>query len=167
MAEGAAQARRKPRVPSWLTLLIVVALAVAVVFVLKGARKYGPDRYAHDAQTFTSADLQMIATNIGVVLPSGTKGLRVVYDHYSCIDPAFVAKLQVPAEDKTLARQIQGIKAQEIHVSNALSERTSWWTPVLTGTSVDKQFHTADAYARVILCQENGASILYVEWSHD
>ncbi|HTR42338.1 MAG TPA: hypothetical protein VMH87_12045 [Pseudomonadales bacterium] len=123
--------------------------------------------YERDSHSFTSRDLEMIQTNIGVAIPAGSSGLNMYYQDFHA---ALHAKIQIPPESaQTLVDQIKRIPAEDIHDIESSTNKWPWWTPTKPDVIIDKEFtRKPDGdFIHLILCKEkdDGLWILYVEWA--
>ena len=74
----------------------------------------------------------MIETNISLKLPPSTKGLKLLYDNTTCIDPSFIAKLEIPVSSKqSLINKLKKVKVMANSNSTPLSliKKVNWWNP--------------------------------------
>jgi len=126
--------------------------------------KFGDD-YELDEHTFTTEKFAFIEQRTGLTIPADSHGMNMFYEG-SQIDPAFVAKIEIPASSgESFAKQLDQIPVGEMHVSNPLSEKIPWWKPSKAATKSERQFMLNSAYVHVLLCNEDGRWILYLEWA--
>ena len=140
-------------------------LSIIFCLVLMGCGPKFGDDYELDANTFTAEKFALIEQRTGITIPADSHGINMFYEG-SQIDPAFVAKIEIPAaSQESLAKQIDQIPIGDVHVSNPLSEKTAWWKPSKAATKSERQFMLNSAYVHVLLCNEDGRWILYLEWA--
>lgn len=143
-----------------LIILVIVAtiIGAAVAF-------YHSANYTLDPSSFTTDALALVEKEIQLPLPQGSRGLNMVYKGYQ-IDPAFVAKIEIPADaEMGLKSRIERIANQEWHAIGSLSEKVSWWKPAKNETTIERNYTVKSSLAQVILCHEGSQVVLYVEWS--
>ncbi len=81
------------------------------------------------------------------------------------IDPSYVAKIEIPNQDyEVVKKQIEQIPDQKVSITGSLTKEVNWWMPTSARVAVQRQYSPNGNYANVLLCQENGRWILYVEW---
>jgi len=104
----------------------------------------------------------MIEEDSGIILPSDAHGLNFFYK--APIDPAFVAKIQIPAASKEeILQRISKIQNVKVNITGALGPKFSWWLPAKAKVLIDRETSTGSSYLRVILTEENERIILYIE----
>ncbi len=136
----------------------MVALLYAGLGCDRRIRSYELDRTTFDAKT-----LQMIQADTGIALPAGARGLNFHYE--PPIDPAYVARIEIPASSKDdVIRMLSAIELNEVHVSESLGTKVRWWIPRDVKRLVDRQAFVRSNYLHVVLTEEGGALILYIEW---
>ncbi len=110
----------------------------------------------------------MVEKKTGFALPSGSRGLNLYYSG-SEIDPAFVAKIEVPvASGEQFVKQLEQIPIHADWKSvNPLSQRVSWWKPTKTSILIERTFiiGSTAAFVHALVCKEEARWIFYVEWS--
>jgi hypothetical protein len=138
--------------------------------VLTGLVFCGCDRdlrqYELDSKSFDSKTLQRIQSDTGIVLPVGARGLNFYYT--PPIDPAYIAKIEIPRSSKDdLIKKLSAIKNDDnLHVFTTLGTKVHWWIPKGTKPVMDRQRQVGTGnYLHVILTEEDGRVILYIEWS--
>jgi hypothetical protein len=132
-----------------------------------GSQQLGKNRSDHelDETTFDAAALALVQRNTGIQLPDGSRGLNMFYQGSTCIDPSFVAKIQIPeSSGGELASRIKKIRHRRGAVSGSLTEKVPWWTPSSGTIRVQRQFNPGGDYVRAILSQEEDRLVLYLEW---
>jgi len=141
----------------------LVPLLLAVLLFAgcdRDLRTYELDRASFDAKT-----LQRIQSDTGIALPASARGLNFYYK--PPIDPAYIAKIEIPPSSKAdVIKTLSAVKNDEnIHSMGSLGEKVRWWVPKGTKPLVDNQaFVGTGNYLHVMLTEENGTVILYIEW---
>jgi hypothetical protein len=145
-------------------ILFPLFSALSLLSLLSGCgrdyRTYELDKTNFDAKT-----LQKIQSDTGIALPVGARGFNFYYK--PPIDPAYIAKIEIPPSSKEeLIQALSIIKNDEnIHVTESLGTKVSWWIPKGTKTLLDRQsFVGAGNYLRVVLVEEDKTVILFIEW---
>jgi hypothetical protein len=140
-----------------MRIMLILVLALSVVGC--------GGNYTLDQKSFTPEKLKMVEQSTGVALPAGSKGLNMVYKGEP-VDPYFVANIEIPENSHDELRgRIGQIRNEEIHVSGSPTTRFSWWKVSKETTRIERQFHAKpDYYVHLVLCEESGRWILYVEW---
>ena len=136
---------------------------IVALGLLAGCGSSGLREYELNETSFNAETLQMIQADSGVTLPKGTRGLNFYYK--PPIDPAFVAKLQIPKDStEAMVQQISAIKPEQINISGELGPRKDWWVPKDAKILVDRQSSPKGNYLRTTVTTEGDRTILYVEW---
>jgi hypothetical protein len=121
--------------------------------------------YSLDQTSFDAKTLKMVEERTGIVLPSGSHGLRIFYKG-SRIDPSFVAKVEIPSSfEQAMTEQIEKRHNQEGVVTGSLAEKVDWWKPQSAILITKRQFSLDGNFVRVFFCNEKDRRILYLEWS--
>jgi len=123
--------------------------------------------YTLDQKSLTAEKLKMVEQRTGITLPTGSQGLNMFYKGEP-MDPYFVANVEIPENaHEDLRTRIEQIRNEEIHVSGSpTTARFAWWKASKETTKVERQFHVKpDYYVHLVLCEESGRWILYVEWA--
>ncbi len=120
--------------------------------------------YHLDQASFTIDALKMVEQRTGLTLPAGSRGLNMFYQG-SYVDPSFIAKIEIPASSQeSLAKKIALIPNKDGYLSGSLTTKVDWWNPfegiILTEGQVSLQMD----YVHIVLCEEKGRWLLYVEW---
>ena len=79
-----------------------------------------------------------------------------------------ISNIAIPENaHEDLRTRIEQIRNEEIHVSGSpTTARFAWWKASKETTKVERQFHVKpDYYVHLVLCEEGGRWILYVEWA--
>ena len=139
---------------------------VSVVLLLVGCGDRTTRGYHLNEKSFDAQALRMVEDSIGFGLPKGTRGLHMFYVG-SSIDPAFVAKVEIPTSEwETTVAKIQGLEgiphAGDNDVYNSLTGQVKWWSP--TNRTVFKRYYRVHCLVGVWCCKEDAASVLYLEW---
>lgn len=144
------------------SLLLVLT---AILMLSSCSRSRWTREFELDDKTFDAEAMKMVETDSGLKLPAGAKGLN--FHFKPPIDPAFVAKIEIPADSReNLQKQIEAIKNEPINRSGALSTKVTWWSPPAGSILIDRQGKQADwVYLRVVLTHEGGRYFLYVDHS--
>jgi len=124
--------------------------------------------YELDARSFSAKSLKMVEDRIGLTLPAGSRGLNMFYDHFHCIDPYFVAKIEIPASShEAFTKQLEPIPEKWQLKDSAqiqLSKKVAWWNPSEATIRRQRWSMPNGNGVWVLLCEENGRWILYVSW---
>lgn len=137
--------------------------AICLLVLLTACGKYSHE-FELDERSFGSDTIQMIEHDTGIDLATNAHGLNFFYT--PPIDPAFAAKIEIPADSRTnLLVQLSRMKAEEIHVSSALGPRFKWWTPAQGKVLFDRQEMRTEGYLHAVLTEEGDRTILYLEWA--
>ena len=122
--------------------------------------------YSRTEETFTKSDLQMIEERCEIKLPPTAKGLILFYDMKTCIDPSFVAKIQIPAQDiADLKKQINSQQYDTATISGTLlSSKTTWWLDEKKATYSRPVTTRKAALVRYFTDETCEQVFLYIEW---
>ena len=143
-----------------LTGLAIVVIGIATSIVIAC---FHSENYALDQSNFTTNALVLVEKHTSLRLPVGSRGLNMLYRGFQT-DPVFVAKIEISSDAETLMKsQIEKITDEDYHPIGALSETTSWWKPVKNDILIERKYTVDSSFAHLILCRENGQSVLYVE----
>lgn len=117
-----------------------------------------------DSQSFDVDALKMVEDKTDLRLPTGTKGLNLLY-HGERIDPAFVAKLKIQEESHELIfKELEHIPNLSGAISGSHSEEVTWWTPRQGTIHVERLYVTNGCCVHALLSKENNGLFLYLEW---
>jgi hypothetical protein len=120
--------------------------------------------YELDAGSFTPKYLNMVEQCTGITLPNGSHGLNLLYKGHQ-IDAAMLAKVEIPAgTEAALATQLSQLPSTDEHVISSLTSQASWWIPSTQVVRTNRMLLHGHNLVHVILTDQNGQSILYVEW---
>ena len=143
---------------------IILFLGLLLMILDGGSLSYKD--YALDERSFTPESLKMVEENTGLTFPVGSRGLHMYYQETKCIDPSFVAKVEIPEASKdAVTKQIEQIENHEIEIENPLAKQVTWWKPSAATIRVERHFRTKSGHVHVLLCQEGERWVLYVEWN--
>jgi len=148
------------------TIYTRAILITGICIVLVGCGNV-PRDYELDEKTFTPAHLKMIEQKIGVSLPAGARGLDM-YNAQAQIDPAFIAIIQIPdSSSGDFIRELSEIQGETVSVTNYLVNRVTWWHPSTAKMRVDRRFFRKPSgdFVELLMCDENGRHVLYVDWA--
>ena len=131
--------------------------------LLFGCGKYCRD-FELDERTFDREILQCVEKAVGYSLPTNARGLNYYYK--APVDPAFLAKVEIPSSARSeILQRICTMTNEDVHVVGVISERVQWWTPTKGKILIERQQTSGEAYHHAILVEENGRLLLYLEWS--
>ena len=117
-----------------------------------------------DAGSFDANALAMIEQRTGLAFPSGSQGLHMFY-RGDTIDPSFVAKVAVPRiSSDAMLKQIEQLPDRAGEVSGSLTEKVKWWNPLESTVVIKRRYLRDGNGVRVLLCREEEALVVYVEW---
>jgi hypothetical protein len=117
-----------------------------------------------DSQTFDADTLKMVEDKTCLRLPTGTKGLNLLY-HGERIDPSFIAKLKVQEGSHQLVlNELENIRNLSGAISGSHSEEVTWWTPSKGTIYVERLYVTNGCYVHALLSNEKNCWYLYIEW---
>ena len=142
---------------------VVPCLLLLIMLLIGGCRESRWLRHFEVNETgFDAEVMQVIAKDTGLIFPAGTKGLHFQYK--PPIDPAFIAKLEIPTEARQqMLAQIGVMKNEQMHVSGALGAKVNWWLGPDESVLVDRQYTRSDgAYLRAVLTTNGNRLFLYV-----
>jgi hypothetical protein len=154
-----------------LAVVVVLAALVAVGVVLAfppgpGGRSETSD-YHLDEKSFDGAALRTVEKRIGVKLPAGARGLHLLYEG-SGVDPAFIAKIEVPAKSaKAFATKLAALPNGGLtSIDNPMTGQVTWWNPVKANVQVERLFDPTGRGdgLHLLLCSEGQRRVLYVMW---
>jgi hypothetical protein len=118
-----------------------------------------------DGKSFDSKTLQRIQSDTGITFPAGVRGLNF---HYKPpVDPAYIAKIEMPRSSKEdVIKTLSVIQNDEnLHVTESMGTKVHWWIPKGVKPLVDRQKLVGTGnYLHVVLTEEAGRVILYLEW---
>jgi hypothetical protein len=138
-------------------------LALALLLLVTGCSKYDHN-FELGERSFGRETLQKIEHDTEIGLPADARGLNFFYQ--APIDPAFAAKIEISAASQTnLLRQLSEIEQRGVQVSGTLGPRFKWWTPAQGKVLIERQRKADSTYLHVILVEDQGRTILYLEWS--
>lgn len=81
------------------------------------------------------------------------------------IDPSFVAKVAVPRiSSDAMLKQIEQLPDRAGEVSGSLTEKVKWWNPLESTVVIKRRYLRDGNGVRVLLCREEEALVVYVEW---
>jgi len=145
---------------------IVLKIGLCFVMLMVGWAAWDRSRlvYELDARSFTSESLKMVEERIQITLPNGSRGLNMLFDG-SHVDPSLVAKIEIPAAShEAVAKQLEPFPGKGRCVTS-LSKRVTWWNPSAATIRIQRGLMPGGDSVFVLLCEENGRWILYVEWA--
>jgi hypothetical protein len=144
--------------PLWTSILVGLILAV---------RSYSSLRnYEVDARAFTPKHLSMIEHKIGFHFPNGSLGLNM-YNKQAPMDPWLTAKVKVPNSSiQSLVKELEQLPSERFSVANYQGTRMKWWHPSPGSTRVERRLFDMikGDFVDLLLCEEDGQSILYIQW---
>ena len=73
-----------------------IIILLLSLFIVIGCGKKNNNNHILNSKTFQSKDIKMIEKNITIKLPPSSKKLNILYDNSTCIDPSFIAKIEIP-----------------------------------------------------------------------
>ena len=122
--------------------------------------------YHLDHNTFDAKTLAMVQQRTRITMPEGSRGLNFYWAGAKCVDPWFLAKIEIPATAaETMMTQIESRQDGDFGVSLNPSGSVTWWTPSETNR-VDRRFTIPElGYVHAIYCKEDGRWVLYLEWT--
>lgn len=137
-------------------------LAVFTFCMLAGCLEFGKD-YGLDASTFDAKAMKRVEGLTGLNLPPGSKGLHM-YCWESGIDPAMIAKVEIPAEAvPKLAGQIETLQSSDYSIASPPKDH-AWWNPSAMKIRIQRSVFESGRGLRIILGEENGRWMLLVWW---
>ena len=144
----------------------VFALALATCLFVgcgsKSARTIDSD-YELDATSFDAKHLKLVEKESGVVLPTDSRGQNFLWRGRQ-IDPEFLARIEISTNSVgALITQVGGLPNQTIHSSGLMSS-VGWWQPSKGKIAVERTFLKSGDYVHIVIDQESGVWLLYVEW---
>lgn len=140
------------------------ASILLIAFCLLGCGK-GTSDYELGSADFGADTLHMVEKEMKLKLPAGAKGLNFYYK--APIDPAFIAKIEIPADAKEdIMKQLVTLPNKPIKSSGGLPERISWWTPTEGTVLHDRVFFDPanGQYRRSVLTEQGGILFLFLYW---
>lgn len=148
--------RRSIKLLGLVLVLLLVGYFAARLFVRSAD-------YTLSETNFTKDALAVVTTHSRLKLPDNAQGLNMVYEG-SLGDPAFVAKIEIPADAvDTVKQQIEKCVDEDYNSMGALSEKVLWWNPAQLKVVVERKYTVNSSYVHVLLCQENQHVVLFVE----
>ncbi len=140
-----------------LVLVLLLIGLLAARFFVRSAD------YTLAETNFTKDALTVVETHSRLKLPDKSRGLNMVYEG-SRGDPAFVAKIEIPADAvDTVKRQIEKRANEDYNPIGALSEKVPWWNPAQLKVVVERKYTVNSSYVHVMLCNESQQVVLFVE----
>jgi hypothetical protein len=143
----------------------VAPLFLLLLLFAGGCSQDSTKDYQVDEVSFEAKHFKMIEEKTGLTLPKGSRGLHLFYRGYA-IDPAFVAKVQIPGN----AQEALRVRLEEIPQHNygiegsSLTQNLDWWTPSKGTIKVERVFDYDMNAIQVILALEEGRWVLYLMW---
>lgn len=120
--------------------------------------------YEREAASFTTEDLQLVQQKSGLVLPAGSRGLNLVWRGRQ-MDPSFFAKIAIATNfAKAFQTQLGGFPDQKISINHSIPNNINWWQPFQGKIVLERTFMQAGCYLHLVLCDDGGNCILYMEW---
>lgn len=120
--------------------------------------------YQLNEKSFGPKTLSIIQSDSGVSLPSGSRGLRFVYA--PPIDPSWAAKIEIPKEAvPSLLARLSRTPDVKVNISGEMGPRMTWWRAEDANILIDRQSEPMGNYLRTTLTDEEGVTILYIEWA--
>jgi hypothetical protein len=112
---------------------------------------------------FTKGALTVVQTHSELTLPDGSRGLNMVY-RGSRGDPAFVAKVEIPADAvDSVKQQIERCANEDYNATGTLSDTVAWWNPAQLRVILERKYTVGSSYVHVFLCHEDRHVVLFVE----
>lgn len=153
----------------WFTYVMKIMFRCAIltlsVFCIGSCGKSTND-YELRSADFGADTLHMVEKEMGLKLPSGAKGVNFYYK--APIDPAFLAKIEIPHDAKDdIDQQLSAFPDKPFKSSGGLPDRITWWTPSDGRVVHDRKFfddHTGQS-RRVVLTEKDGKWFLYLDWN--
>lgn len=142
----------------------IILLTICIVLIACG--KFSGN-YERDARSFTSKELKMVEERVGIPIPSDSRGLNL-YNAQAEIDPSFIAKIEISsASSESVFKEIERMPNESISITNYLLQKVTWWRPAFAPVQIERRFfrHPEGDFVDILLCDESGHTILYVDWS--
>lgn len=147
-------------------LIMKAAMLIALCCFLAGCSNSNRN-YELNPQSFTPQDLRMVEQKIGISFPDGSRGLNM-YNAQAEIDPSFMAKIEIPtASREGVTAELERIPSETLSVTNYLIQRVTWWHPTAATTRIERRFFRPKSgdFVEILLCEEDGHAILYIDWA--
>jgi hypothetical protein len=145
--------------------MLTIAMTVSI-FTGCGvqSRNSVKDNYELDASSFRSEHLKLIENNSGIVLPPDSRGQNMLWRGQQ-IDPSFLAKIEITTNSVSeFSKKVEQMPNQKISLNAPITTGVSWWRPLKETTTVERIFVRAGCFVHIIICQENGRWMVYLEW---
>lgn len=102
----------------------------------------------------------------GITFPKGSVWLGYEYDHWTCIDPSMIAKVQIPSHllDEFRANKLLFTPTDRTNVTD-YKTYPSWWKPNQVSKTSDGEYYKNEAFVRWTLGTANDDNLFYIHWS--
>ena len=123
--------------------------------------------YQLDENSFNAESLKMTEKYTGLTFPMGSRGKNLFFRRSKCIDPSFIAKIEIPlASINSFSEEIKNIKGTKITVTEGdpFEREVNWWGPNKAAIIIEKYFYSQHGLVHVFLCQETEKFVLYIKW---
>ena len=120
--------------------------------------------YTLNKETFTAEHLKMIEKDTTLKLPKGSFGVNMLYIGSQSIDPSFLARIEIPKKfQDDFIQYIKQLNNNGGSLSNSLIKDVNWWDPEIIRVERSLSVNNGD-YLHVILSEDRGKLMLYLEW---
>jgi len=153
----------------WKWIVRVFLAVVALVALVVGAGLLYIRSQALVESVYPDVTLEQIAEVeklTGITFPKGSVWLGYEYDHWTCIDPSMIAKVQIPSHllDEFRTNKLLFTPADRTHVTD-YNPYPSWWKPDKVSKTADGEYYKDEAFVRWTLGTANDDNLFYIHWS--
>jgi len=143
-----------------------IILVVSFLLTALSGSNFSNADYNLDEKSFTTESLKLIEEHTSISLPVGSRGLHMFYQESQCVDPSFVAKVEIPEASKDLLiKQIEGIQNIDFKLVNQLAKQVKWWEPSNALIYIERKFTSKTGNVHILVCYEHERWVIYVEWN--
>jgi hypothetical protein len=119
--------------------------------------------YSLNEKTFDAKAMAEIKEETGLKIPADAKGLA--FQYYPPIDPLTFAKIKIPdAAVALLENQIKSFADSEFSDSGFAYDSCEWWPPPKKSVFLFKRTYHDGYHMEIHLAEENGYTVLYIQY---